>query len=82
MVDDEEIEKYEVHIKKYFWQTTLGQDRWIQDVSLHEALKIQKETFRDQKYPTMGIYIYDKNKKVVASQIGTHFQHHEQESKK
>lgn len=74
--DEEEIEKYDVHIKKYFWKTTLGQDRWIENVSLHEALKIQKETFRAQKQPTMAIYIYDKNKKVVASQIGTHFKHH------
>ena len=80
MEQDEEIEKYKVVIEPCFWKKSWFKRRVIEDVTLSEALKIQKDAFRNQDNKQgpkkMGIYIYEKNGKCVASQIGPYFKDH------
>ena len=75
MEDDQEIEKYKVVIEPCFWGKVWFKRRVIEDVPLSEALKIQKDAFLSHanKRKMMGIWIYDKNEKCVASQIGPYF---------
>ena len=83
MEDDSEIEKYKVVIEPCFCRNVWFKRRVIEDVPLSEALKIQKDAFRSQdnkRAKRMGIYIYDKNGKCVASQIGPYFKRHTNEA--